>query len=68
MNITKLNQRIDGIEDEIYREKLKVKRCSDEMSDTFDVLLSQYFKRVTINKNGDQNSPPPPTPKKNISS
>merc|ERR1712180_565564 len=29
MNITKLNQRIDDIEDEIYREKLKVKRCSD---------------------------------------
>merc|ERR1719370_2613070 len=26
MNITKLNQRIDDIEDEIYREKLKVKR------------------------------------------
>merc|ERR1740128_921908 len=25
MNITKLNQRIDDIEDEIYREKLKVK-------------------------------------------
>merc|ERR1711892_444714 len=31
MNITKLNQRIDDIEDEIYREKLKVKRCSDEL-------------------------------------
>ena len=28
MNITKLNQRIDDIEDEIYREKLKVKKCS----------------------------------------
>merc|ERR1711962_1858539 len=36
MNITKLNQRIDDIEDEIYREKLKVKRCSDELNDTFD--------------------------------
>merc|ERR1712083_659994 len=33
MNITKLNQRIDDIEDEIYREKLKVKRCSDELND-----------------------------------
>merc|ERR1711864_41514 len=31
MNITKLNQRIDDIEDEIYREKLKVKRSSDEL-------------------------------------
>merc|ERR1712012_1298017 len=30
MNITKLNQRIDDIEDEIYREKLKIKKCSDE--------------------------------------
>merc|ERR1712045_750550 len=29
MNITKLNQRIDDVEDEIYREKLKVKKCSD---------------------------------------
>ena len=25
MNITKLNQRIDDIEDEIYREKLKIR-------------------------------------------
>merc|ERR1712034_275827 len=31
MNITKLNQRIDDIEDEIYREKLKIKRCADEL-------------------------------------
>merc|ERR1719348_1904092 len=36
MNITKLNQRIDDIEDEIYREKLKIKKCSDELNDTFD--------------------------------
>merc|ERR1712126_304167 len=36
MNITKLNQRIDDIEDEIYREKLKIKRCQDELGDTFD--------------------------------
>merc|ERR1712158_73905 len=28
MNIAKLNQRIDDIEDEIYREKLKIKKCS----------------------------------------
>merc|ERR1712139_8804 len=31
MNITKLNHRIDDIEDEIYREKLKIKRCADEL-------------------------------------
>merc|ERR1712071_477123 len=36
MNITKLNQRIDDIEDEIYREKLKIKKCADDMGDTFD--------------------------------
>merc|ERR1712058_79738 len=42
MNITKLNQRIDDIEDEIYREKLKVKRCSDELDDTFDDMIANY--------------------------
>merc|ERR1712098_922860 len=42
MNITKLNQRIDDIEDEIYREKLKIKRCSDELDDTFDDMMANY--------------------------
>merc|ERR1712106_107079 len=42
MNITKLNQRIDDIEDEIYREKLKVKKCSDELDDTFDDMIAHY--------------------------
>merc|ERR1711890_62359 len=42
MNITKLNQRIDDIEDEIYREKLKIKKSSDELDDTFDDLMSNY--------------------------
>jgi len=42
MNITKLNQRIDDIEDEIYREKMKVKKCSDEMDDTFNDMLANY--------------------------
>jgi len=42
MNITKLNQRIDDIEDEIYREKLKVKKCSDELDDTFEDMISNY--------------------------
>merc|ERR1712227_768168 len=32
----KLNHRIDDIEDEIYREKIKVKKISDELNDTFD--------------------------------
>ena len=42
MNITKLNQRVDDIEDEIYREKLKIKRCADELGDTFDDMLENY--------------------------
>ena len=42
MNITKLNQRIDDIEDEIYREKLKIKKCADDLSDTFDDMLTHY--------------------------
>merc|ERR1712055_220689 len=42
MNITKLNHRIDDIEDEIYREKLKCKKVSDELNDTFDDMLAHY--------------------------
>merc|ERR1712180_27198 len=42
INITKLNQRIDDIEDEIYREKLKIKKCSDELDETFDDMISHY--------------------------
>ena len=43
MNITKLNQRIDDIEDEIYREKLKIKKVADELGDTFDDMLAHYW-------------------------
>merc|ERR1712173_567039 len=42
MNITKLNHRIDDIEDEIYREKLKIKKVSDELNETFDDMLDHY--------------------------
>ena len=42
MNIALLNQRIDDIEDEIYREKLKIKKVSDELGDTFDDMLENY--------------------------
>ncbi len=42
MNIAKLNQRINEVEDDIYREKLKIKKSSDEMSDTFDDMLAHY--------------------------
>merc|ERR1719189_3074371 len=41
-NVTKLNHRIDDIEDEIYREKLKIKKVSDELNDTFDDMLANY--------------------------
>ena len=43
MNITKLNHRIDDIEDEIYREKLKIKKVSDELNETFDDMLNNYW-------------------------
>ena len=36
------NLRIDDIEDEIYREKIKIKKVSDELSDTFDDMLDNY--------------------------
>merc|ERR1712055_1005322 len=42
MNITKLNQRIDNIEDEIYREKPKIKKAADELDETFDDMLANY--------------------------
>merc|ERR1711976_1090444 len=42
MNITKLNQRVDDIEDEIYREKLKIKKVADELRETFDDMLAHY--------------------------
>merc|ERR1712181_76014 len=42
MNMTTLNQRIDDIEDEIYREKLKIKKVSDELGETFDDMLENY--------------------------
>merc|ERR1712002_312926 len=42
MNITKLNQRIDNIEAEIYREKLKIKMCADELDETFDDMIANY--------------------------
>merc|ERR1712154_499703 len=42
MNITKLNQRIDDVEDEIYREKLKIKKVADELGETFDDMIAHY--------------------------
>merc|ERR1712106_993002 len=42
MNITKLNQRIDGIEDDIVREKVKGQHVSNEMSDTFRDMIHKF--------------------------
>merc|ERR1712123_567457 len=42
MNITKLNQRIDGIEDDIVREKVKGQHVSNEMSDTFQDMIHKF--------------------------
>jgi len=42
MNITKLNHKVDELEDEIYREKMKIKKCADELDDTFVDMLNNY--------------------------
>ena len=42
MNITKLNHKIDEIEDEIYREKMKIKKCSDELDETFEDMITHF--------------------------
>jgi len=42
MNITKLHLRIDELEDEIIREKLKINAVSGQLDDTFNEMLSKY--------------------------
>jgi len=42
MNITKLNQRIDGVEDDIIRAKGKEAHIADEMNDTFVDIIHKY--------------------------
>jgi len=42
MNITKLNQRIDSIEDDIIREKIKIEGLAGELSDTFHDMMTKY--------------------------
>ncbi|XP_023345948.1 tropomyosin [Eurytemora carolleeae] len=41
-NINKLNHRIDEIEDDIVRQKLKVQKVANEMDDTFDDMMVNY--------------------------
>ena len=43
LNITKLNIKIEDMKDDIYREELKIKWVSDELDETFDDILSNYW-------------------------
>jgi len=42
MNITKLNQRIDAIEDDIIREKIKQEHVAGELNDTFNDMMTKF--------------------------
>merc|ERR550532_2313748 len=41
MNITKLHLRIDELEDEIIREKLKINAVSGQLDDTFNEMINK---------------------------
>jgi len=43
MNISKLHLRIDELEDEIIREKLKINAVSGQLDDTFNEMLNKYW-------------------------
>ena len=42
MNISKLHLRIDDLEDEIIREKMKINALSSQLDDTFNEMLIKY--------------------------
>jgi len=42
MNISKLHHRIDEIEDEIIREKLKINAVSGQLDETFNDMISKF--------------------------
>ena len=42
MNISKLHLRIDDLEDEIIREKMKINAVSSQLDDTFSEMLNRY--------------------------
>ena len=42
MNISKLHLRIDELEDEIIREKVKINAISNQLDDTFNEMLIKY--------------------------
>ena len=42
MNISKLHLRIDELEDEIIREKLKINALGNQLDDTFQEMMVKY--------------------------
>ena len=42
MNISKLHLRIDELEDEIIREKMKINALSNQLDDTFNEMMIKY--------------------------
>ncbi len=42
MNITKLNHRIDDVEDDIVREKLKIEKVGDQVGETLRDIFTKY--------------------------
>ena len=42
MNISKLHLRIDELEDEIIREKVKINAISNQLDDTFNEMPVKY--------------------------
>eukprot|EP00092_Neocalanus_flemingeri_P089210 GFUD01112867.1.p1 GENE.GFUD01112867.1~~GFUD01112867.1.p1 ORF type:complete len:106 (+),score=44.56 GFUD01112867.1:30-320(+) len=40
MNIQRINVRIDQVEEDLLGEKMKIKRVSDELNQTFDDMLN----------------------------
>ena len=42
MNISKLHHRIDELEDEIIREKIKINAVGHQLDDTFTEMLTKY--------------------------
>ena len=42
MNISKLHLRIDELEDEIIREKMKINALANQLDDTFNEMLIKY--------------------------
>ncbi len=40
MNIQRLNVRIDPVEEDLLQEKLKIKKVSDEVNQTFDDMIN----------------------------